>query len=576
MVRNSYSSYSVSHHFLFPLSHIDIIEEKKDRCIVAINTFQSTGITSMNDIEEASRDRDASYRSRSSKEVAKNSSKEDITKEMLKKHSAFLQEKYQGGIRQSRILNSKILSQAPEGYFDRYLPIVRRATEYTQGYLVDNDLVGSISEAKNNPTDDFFQDVSFQAVAKGVRSFFELTREASNLEPVERYLIIQMVVNEIVGFSVLDPLWRDNSITEIICNGPNDVQIEHRGVVRKVPAAKFRDPEHLETLIERLYASIGRTVSPTHPLRKGRLPDRSRMMATHRVVSPEGPNLNIRRHPEEFWTPEDLINYGSANEELLTDIGNLIHKGCSFILSGGASTGKTSTLNALTGFYRNDLRMLTLEDNLEMKPNPNKLWSAAMECNVDTLESGVQVGVSMRDLVRASLQMRPDGIVIGEVTDGAMYDLCQALNTGHFGASTVHANDEESAIHRIVSLVSESEVVTERATLPLVAAAFDFIIQLERNPIDGSRRIVAVSEILPNQELDEGGVLELRTSPLWKFETKGINKQGKIVGEWVKVGEMSARRQQLRRLNHQEDLNWEELKKLSGVDSATVSQIKNI
>lgn len=503
---------------------------------------------------------------------------EDRTIDALTRNSETLQKRYpRGGVSASRILTAPIVISSPEGYFNKYEDIVHHISNITQSIIANESTqadVDSITQARDNPTDDHYQEGAFTVVTRAIRRSFEETDRVLQYSPIERSLISQMVFNEIVGFGPLDPFWREKGITEIFVNGPDDIQFEYKGVVRPAKSIRFRDQRHLENLIDNLYSAIGRTVSAVNPLRPGRLPDLSRMTAIHKSVSPEGPNLAIRRHPEEYWTPKDLIEFNSANEEMLTELGNFIHKGCSFIVSGGTSTGKTSFLNALTGFYRDDQRLLLLEDNLEMKPNPKKLWAPAMEANLDINERGEKIGVSMRDLVQIALRMSPQVIVIGEIRDGAMYDLIQALNTGHSGASTVHTDSAKDAMNRIQALASQASVIREDTIGPMIAAAFDLIIQLERFS-DGSRRVTEIAEVLPDMELDDTGNRIVKTNPLWKFKAVGT-KGGNIIGDWHKVGEMSKGRVERRRLDVQESLSWEELKELSSVDGITVSEAGNI
>lgn len=465
-----------------------------------------------------------------------------------------------GGLKASRFITYEILKDAPAGYFSRFDEDVEKVVTWVQHNLASREKSDIIGDAISNPTDDALQESAFRTV----QNFTIEYMERMNYRGIEKEIVKTLVCNEIIGFSRLDPLWRDRKIDEILCNGPHDVQVEINGRLHRVPACQFRDEAHLMTLLERLYGAIGKSVSRTTPLVKGRLHDNSRMFAAHSSIAPKGPNYSIRRHPEKFWTPADIVVRGSASPDVMTFIGNLVLKGCSFVVIGGTSTGKTSMLNALTGFYRPDVRLLTLEDNLEMKPNPNKMLAAAMECKPPAPDRPNDRGVTMRDLVKGSLQLRPDGVIIGEVTDAAAYDLCQALNTGHFGASTIHANSEFDGIYRIASLVAQSELVSSEGALPLIAAAFDFIIHLEHFPIDGSRRIVSISEVSPYPDTNEYGRMTLPVNRMWRFVEDGM-QNNKVVGHYEQVGEMSAIRRERRHLDMERDLTWEELQELSKI-----------
>lgn len=472
-----------------------------------------------------------------------------------------LKQKYPaGGLKASRFITADVLMSAPFDYFNRFDEDVAKAVRWVQTALAGKEMSDVISDAMQHPTDDAIQEQAFRTVMNFTIEFMERV----NYRGIEKEIVKTLVCSEIIGFGRLDPLWRDRRIDEILANGPHDIQVEIGGQLLRVPACRFKDEFHMMILLERLFGAIGKTVTRSTPLVKGRLHDNSRMFAVHTSVAPQGPNFSIRRHPEKFWTPVDLVERGSGSPELMTSIGNLIYKGCSFIVIGGTSTGKTSLLNAMTGFYRKDVRLLTLEDNLEMKPNPNKLLAAAMECKPGAVDRPNDKGITMRDLVKASLQLRPDGIIVGEVTDGATYDLCQALNTGHFGASTIHANSEFDGIYRIASLVAQSELVSADGALPLIAAAFDFIIQLEHFPVDGSRRIVSISEVAPYPVQDPSGRQSLPLNRLWKFVDDGL-VDGVVTGHYESVGQMSEVRTARRHLNIERDLTWEELKELSKV-----------
>ena len=462
-----------------------------------------------------------------------------------------------GGVKASRFLTTKILMDAPPQYFAQFNDIVAEGVSKVQMMLSESGQANIISDAQEDPTNEEKQDLAYRVVSGYASSFLEGKAHRST----ERTIINVLICNEIVGFGRLDPLWRDSSVDEIICNGPYDVQIERAGRLYKVAACQFKDVDHLMSLIERLYRAIGKTVARNTPIVGGRLHDMSRMEAVHTSIAPAGPNFVIRRHKEDYISPRELIEMGACSEELFTYLGNLIYKGCSVLVVGGTSTGKTTLLGALSGFIRPDHRVITLEDTLELKLSKNKLHAAAMECQIDRVDGNR--GVTMQDLVKSTLRLRPEAIIVGEVRDGAAYDLCQALNTGHYGMSTVHANSEHDAIYRLRSLVSQSGLVEGESVLPLIAASFDVIVHLERFPTDGTRKVVSVSEVAPFPVRNEHGELQLPTNRLWRFKEEGLDDNYRVLGHWEKLNNISKERYDLKRLGLEKDLTWDALNAMS-------------
>lgn len=474
-----------------------------------------------------------------------------------------LRNKFEG----TSYLTSKILKEAPADFFNKYDKIVADGVSAVQETMSQQNQSSIIAEAQANPSDKVKKRQAWFTINTEINKFLDRSRTTlvtADLDSeVDKKIISAMIANEIIGLGPLEPLWNDTDITEIIANGPYDIQIEIAGRVYKVRACHFRDADALDDKIKRLYQAINKNFAPTTPLVKGRLYDKSRMMAVNRIIAPDGPNFNIRRHSDEYLGPQAILDYGTANKELLTYIGNLIYNGVSFLVVGGTSSGKTTLLDALTAFFRPDARVITLEDNLEMKPHPKKYFAAAMECVDGKPGANGQTvgGVTMRDLVKASLQMRPEGLIIGEVTDAAAYDLCQALNTGHWGASTVHANTPDDAMYRLMSLVSQSDLIKGEVAYNLIAAAFDVIITTTKFPNDGSRKIISVSEVGEHVKKDKDGNNYLPTIPLWEFvpakETWGFND--KIVGDWKQIRELSEQRQANHFLQYKPKLSWEQL-----------------
>lgn len=465
----------------------------------------------------------------------------------------------------SPIITFDMLQVAPKGFFLKLEPLVKAVTSEIINSISASDATIHISNHRKDPTNVELKETILYIVMSEFSKIDRKNMEMKILNPVDKDILLALVINEVIGLGPLEPLWNEASITEIMCNGPKDIQVEVEGIVRRVPSVEFRDKDHLKTLIDKLYSSINKQLSPVNPRERGRLHDNSRMYAVHEVIAPEGPNFNIRKHAEKYWTALDIIKFKTASPELLEYLGNLIHAGVSFLVVGGTGTGKTTLLNALTGFIPDNARVVTLEENLELKPHPGKLIAAPMECIPAKAGEDKEFGVTMRDLVRSSLQMRPEYIIIGEVSDGAAYDLCQALNTGHSGASTVHANDSVDAVNRLRSLVSQEEFVRGPAVLDLIGAAFDIIIVVDRLS-DGTRKITEVVELGRRPVVAPNGELTLDVIPLWDVEVgESIDKKGRkeLTANWEQVRDLSEYRQNKHRLQLVEKLSWEELLEIS-------------
>lgn len=464
----------------------------------------------------------------------------------------------------SPIITFELLKIAPQDFFDDLKSLSLIVSNEIINAISATEATVQISNHRKNPTDVQLKETILYIVMSEFSKVERANDRVMTLSSEDKDILLAMVINEIIGLGPLEPLWNESSITEIMCNGPKDIQVEIDGIVRKVPSVSFRDVNHLKTLIDKLYSSINKQVSPVNPRERGRLHDNSRIYAVHESVAPKGPNFNIRKHSEDYWTPLDIIDKGTASPELLEYLGNLIHAGVSFLVIGGTGTGKTTLLNSLTGFIRENHRVITLEENLEMKPHPGKLLAAPMECVPAKAWDEGRRGTTMRDLVRSSLQMRPDCLIIGEVSDGAAYDLCQALNTGHYGGSTVHANDSVDAINRMRSLVSQEEFIRGPAVLDLIGSAFDIMIVVDRIA-DGSRKIVEVVELGRIPVRGENNELTLEILPLWEFDIKEVSENGssKLVSSWKQVRDLSEYRQKKHRLHIQKKLSWEELLEIS-------------
>lgn len=385
-------------------------------------------------------------------------------------------------------------------------------------------------------------------------------------------ILSSLVANEILGLGPLEPLWRDDRISEIMVNGPDTIRIEMGGVLMNVPGARFRDADHALEIAQQILAPIGRVIDVSHPLQDGSLSDGSRVNIVHPCLAERGPYITIRRFPDTVFDLSQLVKFGSMNEDMATDLGNFIGAGLSTIIVGGTGTGKTSALNALSGCIPSGERVLVIEDTSELRLHEERdiLYLQARPGQHEG--SGA---ITIRDLVKNALRMRPDRIVVGEVRDFTAYDMLQAMNTGHDGSmTTVHANDARSGVERLVNLLSEGgeSAVESNRVLSLISSGVDLFVTLERYE-DGSRRCSGIYEI-PNTVSVENNRVILDPIPLWEFvQDDSIDEFGdglfKVTGHWEKRNDISDSMKKKHRLNHKERLTYEQICALSAQGSTT-------
>lgn len=386
--------------------------------------------------------------------------------------------------------------------------------------------------------------------------------------------ITAMVVNEILGVGPLEPLWQNKNITEIMVNGPHRTYVEIAGKIQVAKGVKFRDTEHLLEMCQQILGGIGKTLDVAHSYEDGRLPDGSRINATHPVIGPDGPYLTIRRFPETVFSVRRLIETGSMTGEMAEEIGNLIYHSCSTIVSGGTGSGKTSMLNALSGCIPDGVRIITIEDNLELRLHPERHVVKMESRKVQQVGENKRGNVSIRDLVMNSLRQRPDRIIVGEVRDGTAYDMLQAMNTGHEGSmTTIHANDAYGAIERLSNLIAQVGELTSNQALTLISSGVDIIVSINRFE-DGSRRVDTVSEIPTRVKADASGNISLEPRIIWEFVQTGTNEKGMIVGEYQKVQPFSEDFERKHRLSKKRRLSLDELLELSDFDGKTPANDK--
>src|SRR6478609_7618089 len=354
-----------------------------------------------------------------------------------------------------------------------------------------------------------------------------LDAEQTPLSSSDRTRIAQEVTDEILGHGPLEPLLRDGEITEIMVNGPDSIYVERAGRIYPVEAT-FTSDAHLRRTIDKIVGRVGRRVDESSPMVDARLADGSRVNAVIPPIALDGSLLTIRKFSADPFTDRDLIAFGTFTPQVRDFLKACVLGRRNIVISGGTGSGKTTTLNVISSFIPEDERIVTIEDAAELQLHQDHVLR--MESRPANIEGRGQIEI--RDLVRNSLRMRPDRIVVGEVRDGAALDMLQAMNTGHDGSiTTVHANTPRDSLSRLETMVLMGGVdLPVRAIREQVAGALDVIIQQARLK-DGSRRITAISEVVGM----EGDVITLQDLFTFDFAA-GRDDAGRFRGTLTATG----------------------------------------
>jgi pilus assembly protein CpaF len=351
--------------------------------------------------------------------------------------------------------------------------------------------------------------------------------EQTPLSHADRIKISQDISDDILGHGPLEPYLRDAEVSEIMVNGPHSIYIERAGKLYPVDA-QFADDAHLRRTIDKIVSRVGRRVDESSPLVDARLPDGSRVNAVVPPIALDGSMLTIRKFSADPFTDKDLISFGTLSVATRDFLQACVLGRRNIIISGGTGSGKTTTLNVISSFIPEDERIVTIEDAAELQLRQDHVLR--LESRPPNIEG--KGAIAIRELVRNSLRMRPDRIVVGEVRDGAALDMLQAMNTGHDGSlTTVHANTPRDSLSRLETMVLMAGVdLPVRAIREQVAGAVDLIIQQTRLK-DGSRRIVAITEVVGM----EGEVVTLQDIFTFDFSA-GRDENGRFRGQLIPTG----------------------------------------
>lgn len=358
--------------------------------------------------------------------------------------------------------------------------------------------------------------------------------------------LIHEMVLEITSYGKIHNLMLDEGVSEVMINSADEVWIEKKGQLI-LTNVKFSNEAEVMDLATKIASNVGRSVNNSTPIVDARLPDGSRVHIVIPPISMKGVTITIRKFFKEKLQIEDLINFGSITEEAASFLEEAVISRANIIVSGGTGSGKTTTLNIVSNFVPNDERIITVEDSAELQPNNEHV--VALESRNANNEG--QGSVTIRDLVKATLRMRPERIVVGEVRDGTAFDLMQAMNTGHDGTmATVHANDPDACIDRMDSLCQMADDVKMESKVlrKMIGQAIDIIVQITRLP-DGSRKITHISEVTYDSKREQAVTL-----PIYIYKIKGKNGKGEFEGEFVFTGHIASKDLQDKFLKH--NLNY--------------------
>jgi pilus assembly protein CpaF len=353
-----------------------------------------------------------------------------------------------------------------------------------------------------------------------------LSEEDAALNNRERQRLVNDVLDELLGLGPLEPLLKDDTITDILVNGHESVFVERFGLLEKV-TTRFQDEKHLLRIIQKIVSAVGRRIDESSPFVDARLADGSRVNAIVAPLAIDGSLLSIRKFARHRISIERLINLGSVPREVSEVLSAIVRSRRNVLISGGTGSGKTTLLNALSSFIDGRERIVTIEDSAELQLQQEHV--ARLETRPPNIEGKGEV--TQRDLVKNALRMRPDRIIVGEVRAGEAFDMLQAMNTGHDGSmTTVHANTPRDALSRVEQMIGMSGIeISPRSARNQIASAVNVVIQVSRLA-DGRRRLSSLSEITGM----EGETISMQE--IFRFRMTGRSDEGEVLGHFEATG----------------------------------------
>ena len=345
-----------------------------------------------------------------------------------------------------------------------------------------------------------------------------------DLGTIERNHIFNLIQNEINGYGPITELLSDNSVTEIMVNGPDEIYVEIDGRIIRDDSVSFIDDNHIIRTIQRIVQPLGRTIDAANPMVDARLKDGSRLNAIIPPLSLKGPVLTIRKFSRNLDNIEDILRKGTMTIHMARFLEAAVKAKLNIIICGGTGTGKTSLLNILSSFIDDNERIITIEDAAELKLKQSHVIS--LETRLVNYEGSGEV--TIRDLVRNSLRMRPDRIIVGEVRGKEAFDMMQAMNTGHEGSlTTLHANSPEDALNRLETMLLMNDMdIPVSAVRGYIENAINLIVNIERLA-DGRRKVTSICEVVGMKD----GNIKLKE--IFAFKQKGVTKNNEVIGEFV-------------------------------------------